>query len=128
MPILFTCPHCGTQTNVDDQYAGQSGPCASCGRTITIPLSGGMAPAYAPPTKSSSGPIIVIVIVAVLAIALVCGGILVALLLPAVQAAREAASGLRISLGPWVRGEDLERFPAALEQARRQQAGRSGAG
>ncbi|HYP03951.1 MAG TPA: cysteine desulfurase family protein [Cyanobium sp.] len=33
----------------------------------------------------------------------------------------EAASGLRISLGPWVSGEALERFPAALERARQRQ-------
>jgi cysteine desulfurase len=32
--------------------------------------------------------------------------------------AAEAGSGLRISLGPWVSGEALERFPAALERAR----------
>jgi predicted RNA-binding Zn-ribbon protein involved in translation (DUF1610 family) len=37
MPISFTCPHCGKQTSVADQYAGQSGPCASCGQKITIP-------------------------------------------------------------------------------------------
>ena len=42
MPMLFTCPHCGVQTNVPDQYAGQSGPCARCGGMITIPrLPGG---------------------------------------------------------------------------------------
>ena len=28
MPILFTCPHCGLQTNIGDEHAGQSGPCA----------------------------------------------------------------------------------------------------
>jgi cysteine desulfurase len=33
---------------------------------------------------------------------------------------QEAASGLRLSLGPWLRAEDLERFPEALEVARRQ--------
>jgi len=91
MPIPFTCPHCGMQTNVDDQYAGQSGPCASCGRPITVPLPGGVPPAYSPPGRSSSGPVIAIIIVAVLGGVLVFGGILVALLLPAVQAAREAA-------------------------------------
>jgi cysteine desulfurase len=31
----------------------------------------------------------------------------------------EAASGLRISLGPWVDAEALQAFPAALERARR---------
>ena len=33
--------------------------------------------------------------------------------------AAEAASGLRISLGPWLRPEDLEAVPARLDQARR---------
>lgn len=37
MPILFTCPHCGLQTNVPDEYAGQSGPCVECGQRITVP-------------------------------------------------------------------------------------------
>ena len=40
MPINFTCPHCGATTDVADQYAGQSGPCAHCGKTITVPLPG----------------------------------------------------------------------------------------
>ena len=91
MPIPFTCPHCGTQTNVDEQYAGQTGPCASCGQPITVPLPGGVPPSYSPPGRSSSGPVVGIIIMAVLGGVLVFGGILVALLLPAVQAAREAA-------------------------------------
>ena len=37
MPFLFTCPHCGAQTYVSEQYVGQSGPCAQCGQTITVP-------------------------------------------------------------------------------------------
>jgi hypothetical protein len=36
MPIPFTCPHCGRQTNVADQYIGQTGPCSGCGQTVTI--------------------------------------------------------------------------------------------
>ncbi|NUQ63252.1 MAG: DUF1559 domain-containing protein [Pirellulales bacterium] len=91
MPIQFTCPHCGLQTNVADEYAGQSGPCARCGKTITVPPVGG-GPVYAPPPKRTSGPaVLVIVLVAALGIVVVCGGIMAALLLPAVQAAREAA-------------------------------------
>jgi hypothetical protein len=37
MPIPFTCPSCGKQTLVADQFAGQSGPCASCGSIIRVP-------------------------------------------------------------------------------------------
>ena len=91
MPIRFTCPHCGVQTEVSDEYAGQSGPCASCGQTITV-LPPGAPSTYAPPARGSQGPaVIIVIVVAALAVVLVCGGILVALLLPAIQSAREAA-------------------------------------
>jgi hypothetical protein len=36
MPFLFTCPHCESQTLVEDRLAGESGPCATCGKSITI--------------------------------------------------------------------------------------------
>ncbi|MHC4180442.1 MAG: DUF1559 family PulG-like putative transporter, partial [Planctomycetota bacterium] len=90
MPIQFTCPHCGAQTNVADEYAGSSGPCAQCGKTITVPPSGA-PPGYAPPAKRSSGAPVALILAIVGVVVVVCGGILVALLLPAVQAAREAA-------------------------------------
>jgi hypothetical protein len=44
MPLAFTCPYCEHTWVVDEQYVGQEGPCASCGKTITI------APADAKPT------------------------------------------------------------------------------
>jgi prepilin-type processing-associated H-X9-DG protein len=97
MPINYSCPHCGKQFTVADQYAGQSGPCAACGQTITIPggMPGGMPPsgyAYAPrPAASGGGSGVVIIVIALVAVLLICPGVLIALLLPAVQAAREAA-------------------------------------
>ena len=90
MPIPFICPHCGASKTVADQYAGQTGPCAECGQPVTIPGK----PMAAPPSKpaSSSTWPVVFVVLAVAAVGLVaCGGILLALLLPAVQAGREAA-------------------------------------
>ena len=95
MPISFTCPHCGKQTTVADEYAGQSGPCKFCSETITIPATGvppTLPPAPQPPVKGS-GTGVTIAVVAVVCVVgvLMCGGILVALLLPAVQASREAA-------------------------------------
>ena len=94
MPIDFRCPHCGHQTLVADQFAGQSGPCSKCGQTITVPGTAGPAPPIgAPPPRStgSSGAAIAAIIAAVVVGLFFCGGILIALLLPAVQAAREAA-------------------------------------
>ena len=38
MPIAYSCPHCGKQYSVADQYAGQTGPCANCGQPITTML------------------------------------------------------------------------------------------
>lgn len=95
MPISFTCPHCGKETSVADQYAGQSGPCKFCGQTITIPATEAApkpTPGPPPPAKSGgTGATLGVVAVVCLVGVLLCGGVLVALLLPAVQAAREAA-------------------------------------
>lgn len=37
MPISFECPHCGFQTEVAERYAGQSGTCANCHQSISVP-------------------------------------------------------------------------------------------
>lgn len=93
MPIEFTCPHCGAKTNVDERFAGSSGPCRSCGATITVPVSAGQPYVAPPPVSrgSSTAVVWIIVIVGGFVGLLFCGGMLAALLLPAVQAAREAA-------------------------------------
>ncbi|MCR4414587.1 MAG: DUF1559 domain-containing protein [Thermoguttaceae bacterium] len=37
MPFSFVCPYCGLETEVADRYAGLTGPCAQCGKTVTVP-------------------------------------------------------------------------------------------
>lgn len=81
MPVPFTCPHCGLETNVADQYAGRTGPCSKCGNTVTVPAPSGATPFATPsaPTKSST-PVIVLVVLlvgAVLGTLLLCAGVLV---------------------------------------------------
>lgn len=44
--ILFTCPHCKAVRQVPEQYIGLSGPCNTCGGTITI--SAAASPALPP--------------------------------------------------------------------------------
>jgi hypothetical protein len=72
MPIHFTCPHCGTQTDVAEEYAGQSGACTSCGRSITVP------PLVGTRRAASSGTTAIIAIVAVVVLGVIavafCGG------------------------------------------------------
>jgi len=90
MPISYSCPHCGKQFSVAEQYAGQTGPCAACGKPISIP---GAIGGYAYTPKPSGGGMSALAIVGiVLAVMVVfCGCLGVPLLLPAVQAARESA-------------------------------------
>jgi hypothetical protein len=97
MPIAFICPHCGQQTDVSDEYAGQSGPCAKCGATITVPLPGQVgygtqSPAALPRTNRSMGWTAgMLGLVAVGMIVCCGGGAMLALFLPAIQSARNAA-------------------------------------
>jgi hypothetical protein len=37
MAFDFVCPYCHSRTRVDDRFAGQSGPCAECGKPVTMP-------------------------------------------------------------------------------------------
>ena len=91
MPIQFTCPHCGLETNVADQYVGQTGPCAGCEKMVTITPSA-MASDYAAPRPNTKSPATLFIALGVGALALlVCGGLLMAILLPAVSSARSAA-------------------------------------
>lgn len=106
MPIQFSCPFCGTQTNVDDQYAGKCGPCSACGKTVTIPgrppdpfasrMSGYVGDGRNAPRRSGFPvwAILLIVAVATAPFLLAIGGILVALLVPAFQAANEESHRL----------------------------------
>lgn len=35
--INFSCDHCGISLTVDDSLAGVTGPCPSCGKSVTAP-------------------------------------------------------------------------------------------
>jgi len=97
MPIPFTCPHCGTVTQVDDHLAGTSIPCDACGKTISIPalihpqVVSSIPTRTAPAPQSSGRTMLLLALGAIGICAIPTIGILIALLLPAVQAAREAA-------------------------------------
>ena len=90
MSIHFVCPHCGAAKDVAEQYAGQTGPCANCGKPIAIPHLSNGAAAAAPRSRNTTA--IVLVVVAAVAGAAILGVVLLAaLLLPAVSSARDAA-------------------------------------
>jgi hypothetical protein len=94
MPIQFACPHCGKQTVVADQFGGQTGPCAACGATVTIPLA---SMPMGPPSSGGSGVgSVLMVVLAIVGVGvLVCGGLVAALIFPALGKARGAAKRMQ---------------------------------
>ncbi|MGE3408814.1 MAG: DUF1559 domain-containing protein [Pirellulales bacterium] len=96
MPIPFTCPYCGHQVMVADQYIGQTGPCARCGQAVTItstPAIGALAPSVKHKKKGGSGAGLVIAIIGgvVLLLLLACGGFMVFGVRTATVAVQQAA-------------------------------------
>jgi prepilin-type processing-associated H-X9-DG protein len=81
VPIHFICPHCAAAVDVAEKYAGQTGPCAHCGKAITILSPGGVVPA---PSRITTTAVIVIAAV-VLGVAVLAAGIVAAFLLPRVS-------------------------------------------
>lgn len=97
MPIPFTCPFCGHQTDVADEYAGQSGPCSACGKRITVPLPGQVAygsesPAALPRVTRSAGWVGGALGVLAVGLFFCCGGgFILSIFLPTIQSAQETA-------------------------------------
>lgn len=107
MALLFRCPHCGTETEVDDCYAGQTGPCVQCRGSITVPypsnqhdvvsgngaggVSGNGGPGQpAARRRSSMGVVLGLAVFGIVGGMLVIGAA-VAIFAPAVTRARSAA-------------------------------------
>ena len=61
MDVIFNCPHCEQELEVDSGGAGQSIECPSCGETIVIPAPDSArtksAPLPALPPKTGGGPV-----------------------------------------------------------------------
>ena len=94
MSIAFTCPECGEQNNVGPEFGGRRGTCAFCGATVIVPQTSGVAQLVPQPAAAGSGRSAlfwILIVAAGCVLLLFCGGMLLALLLPAVQSAREAA-------------------------------------
>lgn len=76
MAIDFRCPHCGHQTSVAERYAGQTGPCAGCGQTVTIQAGGGLpAPPASGRGSGSKSALVAFVVVAISMLVVAAPGI-----------------------------------------------------
>lgn len=99
MPIPFACPFCQEQTLVEDEFAGQSGPCATCGKSITVP--------YIPPNEpfednevvtglvhkpGTSAKTVILLTIGAVAAGTIAIGLTVAFLFPAFGMARSLAN------------------------------------
>ncbi len=89
MPIPFTCPHCGLQSAVPDEYAGQTGPCRQCGNSITVPSSP-YADVQTPAASRARTSVVAYVVLGLVGM-LIVGLVFFVLLVPAWQAARNGA-------------------------------------
>lgn len=61
MPIQVTCPGCLKRFQVNDKFAGKTGPCPNCSKPITIPAKSDEVVIHAPdaggPTDAKGRPI-----------------------------------------------------------------------
>jgi hypothetical protein len=127
MAIEFTCPECAEKNTVGPEFAGRRGTCAFCGAQVVVPPTSGVAKSVAPLStampqrQNSSGTPWIVVLSIVVVVLLMCGGVLVALLLPAVNAAREAGRRAmcmnnlkQISLAMIVYQQKHGHFPTAV--------------
>ena len=73
MPIPFTCPHCGAEFAVADRHAGQVGPCARCGQSMTIPFLDGGHRSEVSTTRHK--PVALLVLALLLLVGLAVGGV-----------------------------------------------------
>jgi hypothetical protein len=111
MSIEFTCPECAEKNSVGPEFGGRHGKCAFCGAGVIVPQASGPAQLVTssggPPSQKAGASWLVVLAIAggVLGVMVVCGGLLLALLLPAISAAREA--GRRASCTNNVRQIDL---------------------
>src|SRR5271166_5243420 len=55
MAILVVCPGCKKSFNVDDKFAGKTGPCPKCKTKITIPQKQAEVKIHAPDEFSGGG-------------------------------------------------------------------------
>ncbi|MCO6456199.1 MAG: DUF1559 domain-containing protein [Pirellulaceae bacterium] len=99
MPFVFRCPHCGTETEVDDQYAGHSGPCAVCGRIVTVPYAASNSASTLAVRRAAavSVPVILGVTVVGLIAAATVIGMAIVLLAPVIKTARTSGHTIRCS-------------------------------
>ena len=55
MPIQVSCPGCKKTFNVDDKFAGKTGPCPHCKTKITVPQKQPEVKVHAPEAFSGGG-------------------------------------------------------------------------
>ncbi len=96
MALLFACPYCKTETMIDDAYVGQSGPCAVCGRIVTIPQqrTATQLPGVTqtkPPAQTSNVIMLIALVIGSLFAGAAVIGITVAIVAPSLAVARVAA-------------------------------------
>jgi hypothetical protein len=127
MPFLFICPHCESQTLVDDRLEGESGLCATCGKLVTVErlrsqssgrgLAGRLSTSSAPTPQSIQ--LMIVLLIASLLLAGIFGWVAVTLIVPRLtrfassQSLQTAANLARIGAALQAYHQTHGRFPPA---------------
>lgn len=111
MPFPFACPECGLETLVEEEFSGHSGPCAGCGKVITVPyyVAARPVPSLESLRNRSNRRAVVLIVVSSIAAALAVFSVLLWLVFPALQGVTSSVQKLSCR-------NNLERIAAALKQ------------
>ncbi|WDQ18302.1 DUF1559 family PulG-like putative transporter [Rhodopirellula sp. P2] len=107
MTFLFTCPHCQSQTEVEDEFSGRTGDCVVCGREIRMPDFAGVRSQANRPGKRKKSAIWFVA--AGLALLLVGAG-----LIAAIQVGSRTATKIRTGRQRLSSIKNMEKIASAL--------------
>ncbi|MEP4684490.1 MAG: DUF1559 domain-containing protein [Rhodopirellula bahusiensis] len=107
MTFLFICPHCQSQTEVEDEFSGRTGDCVVCGREITMPVFAGARRQGSRPTNRKRSAIWFVA--AGLALLLIGAG-----LIAAIQVGSRTAKKIRTGRQRLSSIKNMEKIATAL--------------
>jgi type II secretory pathway pseudopilin PulG len=110
MPFLFTCPHCDFSSRIANHFAGDSGPCVNCGKSVLI-LQPQFEGSVDPDVKTSNATgLALLLILGGLVFFATVGGLIYVVVVPQVARQRQNAVHQRTRLRLAKIGQALQMY------------------